>query len=88
MTTYEQTEPLFTNDTLGGQPCAWCGSESAVGVCPKSIACQRCGAGPGSPCRRPSGHRAAELHADRIRQAEQGLEQARPDTQTAMGLVA
>lgn len=53
------------------QPCEWCGSDEAVGVCPKSIECPRCGAKPGRRCRRPSDHLAPELHADRINKAEE-----------------
>jgi len=52
--------------------CEWCGSTDAeVGtVCPKAIRCPRCGAGTGQSCRRPSGHRAMQLHAQRIAAAE------------------
>jgi hypothetical protein len=32
-------------------------------TCPRSVECPLCHAGPGSPCRRPSGHRASRLHA-------------------------
>jgi hypothetical protein len=51
-------------------PCTWCGSDSAVGTCPKSIRCPTCGQGPGSRCIRPSGHPCMELHADRVALAE------------------
>jgi hypothetical protein len=50
--------------------CPWCGGENTSGVCPKSITCPKCGVGPGVSCRRPSGHRAAQLHAARIELAE------------------
>lgn len=53
-------------------PCSWCGSQSVVfgTTCPKSIVCPQCGSGPGTRCKRPSGHDAAELHHDRIAEAE------------------
>lgn len=52
-------------------PCEWCGSEADVTTtCPRSIECPDCKAPPGSPCKRPSGHRAAQLHAARVRTAE------------------
>jgi hypothetical protein len=46
---------------------------------PRSVPCPRCGAGVGSPCRRPSGHTvfAGGIHAPRHRDAERaalGLE--------------
>jgi hypothetical protein len=48
-------------------PCPWCGGEAdPTTTCPKSLTCPTCHAGPGSPCVRPSGHRAAQLHAQRI----------------------
>lgn len=51
--------------------CEWCGGEALEGTtCPRSITCPTCGAGAGSPCRRPSGHRAMVLHVERIRAAE------------------
>lgn len=53
--------------------CTWCGGEDAQGPCPKSVTCPRCDAGPGSSCRRPSGHRAARLHSARIKLAENGV---------------
>lgn len=43
---------------------------SARGTCPHSIACPKCHAGPGKFCQRPSGHRAAEMHAERYRESE------------------
>lgn len=51
-------------------PCEWCGSDAAVGTCPKSIECPRCAAKPGARCVRPSGHLAARLHAERVATAE------------------
>ncbi len=51
--------------------CATCGGMAIVGTtCPKSIACPRCGAGPGSVCKRPSGHEAMTVHHARIILAE------------------
>lgn len=51
--------------------CEWCGAEADVTTtCPKSIACPTCKAQPGHPCKRPSGHKAAQLHADRVQKAE------------------
>jgi hypothetical protein len=54
------------------EPCEWCGSPAAEGTCPRSILCPTCKAAPGAACKRPSGHRAAVLHRDRIRMAEGG----------------
>lgn len=56
---------------LTPEPCEFCGSDGAVGVCPKSLECPRCHAGPGKSCVRPSAHRAAELHSGRIALAEE-----------------
>lgn len=53
------------------EACRWCGGLADPSTtCPRSIECPHCHAGPGAPCKRPSGHRAAELHGDRIRAAE------------------
>jgi hypothetical protein len=53
------------------ETCEWCGGEADPRTtCPRSIECPHCHAGPGSPCRRPSGHRASRLHAARIELAE------------------
>lgn len=61
------------------ETCWWCDGEAIVGTtCPRSIACPTCGAKRGAPCVRPSGHRAAELHAARIEQAER-LDPPLPD---------
>lgn len=48
--------------------CEWCGATVSAdeGPCPKSFECPTCYAKPGSPCMRPSGHRADRLHADRL----------------------
>lgn len=56
---------MTTTDT-----CEWCGGHDTTGTCPRSITCPRCGAIPGAWCRRPSGHRADQLHAERIALAE------------------
>lgn len=51
--------------------CEWCGGDARVGTtCPRGITCPTCKAPAGSPCTRPSGHRAAVLHAARIHTAE------------------
>jgi hypothetical protein len=50
--------------------CEWCGGTvDAWSVCPSSITFPECGARPGTPCVRPSGHRA-EMHAARVQSAE------------------
>lgn len=49
-------------------PCD-CGPQ-ARGTCPHATACPRCHAAPGSPCKRPSGHPAGAMHAERYRVAE------------------
>lgn len=51
--------------------CEWCGGEATTGVCPKSLPCPVCPAQPGQSCKRPSGHRAASMHAARVDAAEQ-----------------
>lgn len=51
--------------------CEWCGGDADPNtVCPKSIECPDCHAQPGSPCKRPSGHKAARLHMARVEKAE------------------
>lgn len=60
--------------TMQPRPCPYCGSDAAVGPCPLSIECPHCGAPEGSSCKRPSGHRASQVHAERIAEAEAGLE--------------
>lgn len=45
--------------------CAWCGEPAtADSICPSSIPCSRCDAGPGERCRLPNGH-ATTLHQQR-----------------------
>ncbi len=62
--------PLF-NIPQDVETCAWCGGFAKPGTtCPRSLPCPVCKAGPGNPCQRPSGHRAATLHVQRIEQAE------------------
>jgi hypothetical protein len=52
-------------------PCSWCGANAAEGsVCPWSLSCPTCRARPGIRCKRPSGHDAAAMHADRWKAAE------------------
>lgn len=52
-------------------PCLYCGAEADVTTtCPRAVECPDCGAKPGSPCVRPSGHRADELHKARVKLAE------------------
>lgn len=54
------------------EPCSYCGGEAdPSSTCPRAVECPTCGAGAGSPCRRPSGHRAASLHVSRISVAEE-----------------
>lgn len=52
--------------------CAVCGSKRAVegSMCPWTIACPLCKAKPGVRCKRPSGHEASHLHAERWEEAE------------------
>jgi hypothetical protein len=40
-------------------------------ICPLEVACNTCGALPGRKCRRPSGHVAMTLHAERVELAEE-----------------
>jgi hypothetical protein len=52
-------------------PCTWCGGTADPRTtCPRAVICPTCGAAPGDSCKRPSGHRAAELHAARVYLAE------------------
>lgn len=56
----------------GRTKCGACGGEVVEGSqCPLALECPTCHAAPRSPCIRPSGHRASQLHADRWRLAEQ-----------------
>lgn len=67
------------------EPCPWCRGDVVPGTtCPKSIPCPKCHAPAGSSCKRPSGHRAMTLHADRIREAE-ALDPPTHDAQTTLG---
>lgn len=55
----------------GHSKCAVCGGWAVDGsMCPQSIECPTCGAQPGRPCKRPSGHRAQQLHQLRWLEAE------------------
>lgn len=53
---------------IGERHCEWCDGQVAedAGPCPYSFECPTCGAKPGSKCKRPSGHEAAEVHRARI----------------------
>lgn len=48
--------------------CTWCGGEVSddTGPCPLSFECPTCRAKPGTWCKRPSEHKAAQLHAARL----------------------
>jgi hypothetical protein len=48
--------------------CKWCGGDVPVsaGPCPLSFRCPTCGAEPGVWCKRPSEHKAQELHSERV----------------------
>jgi hypothetical protein len=51
--------------------CATCKCWTIAGTrCPKSVACPHCRVAAGRSCRRPSGHRADTLHAERYELAE------------------
>lgn len=51
--------------------CEWCGNDVTDGsTCARSLTCPDCGAKPGTPCKRPSGHTADTLHMARIHAAE------------------
>jgi hypothetical protein len=51
--------------------CEWCGGFAVRGSkCPMAVVCPTCAAGRGQPCRRPSEHRAAKMHAPRYHAAE------------------
>ena len=49
--------------------CTWCNGVTRGDVCPRSLVCPTCDAQPGLSCKRPSGHRASELHNARIKTA-------------------
>lgn len=54
------------------EPCEWCGVDAIAGTtCPRAVTCPDCSAPPGSPCKRPSGHKAMTLHMSRVLLAEQ-----------------
>jgi len=62
---------MSAHDDHDHERCSWCGGWARKGTtCPKSIICPKCGAPPGKRCRRPSGHEADTLHAERIKVAE------------------
>lgn len=69
-------EQLELTGAPGPAACEWCGGEAAVGPCPRSVQCPRCGAAAGSPCRSPSGHRRNFLHAARVALAERDAVEA------------
>lgn len=53
------------------ESCPTCpGDASPLTTCPRSITCPRCHARAGARCKRPSGHPANELHAERTAAAE------------------
>jgi len=49
--------------------CEWCKGVTRGDVCPQSSECPTCLVNAGASCKRPSGHRAAELHKDRVKKA-------------------
>ena len=49
--------------------CKWCDGVTRGDICPRSLDCPTCAAKPGASCKRPSGHRASELHAQRLNKA-------------------
>jgi hypothetical protein len=52
--------------------CEWCDADLLDDdntTCPRMMRCPECDAAPASPCVRPSGHRAEELHAARVQAA-------------------
>jgi hypothetical protein len=52
--------------------CDFCAGDAIEGsTCPRALPCPTCHAGAGSPCYRPSGHRAMSLHAERVAAAEE-----------------
>lgn len=51
--------------------CHWCQGLAVRGsICPWSVRCPTCAAGPGLACHFPSGHRATRMHATRYRLTE------------------
>jgi endogenous inhibitor of DNA gyrase (YacG/DUF329 family) len=70
---YQDTIWLAPGELLAAVDCEWCGGAITDGsTCPRSLPCS-CGAKPGGPCYRPSGHKAPELHGERV-QAAQALD--------------
>ena len=51
--------------------CKYCGGFSRGDTCPKAVECPSCKAAPGKSCQRPSGHKASELHAERVAAAQE-----------------
>ena len=49
--------------------CEWCDGITRGDVCPRSLECPTCSAKAGLSCKRPSGHRASEIHFERIKAA-------------------
>ncbi len=66
------TEPNADRTPLPTGPCPWCKCNPVHpdAVCPWSLTCPTCQARPGGRCKRPSGHDAANMHADRYLLAE------------------
>ena len=50
--------------------CKYCDGFSRGDTCYKAVACPTCKAGVGKSCLRPSAHRAAQIHADRVALAQ------------------
>lgn len=50
--------------------CNWCKGTTRGDNCAMSVTCPSCKSEPSKSCYRPSGHRASELHADRIKLAQ------------------
>ncbi len=62
--------------------CEWCGEEWKKHPA-TVVPCPDCQAPAGSPCQRPSGHRASEPHVERERRAvEEGLLKTCPKSAT------
>ena len=47
--------------------CEWCNGTTRGDVCAMSLQCPTCSAKAGMTCKRPSGHKAAEIHKDRVK---------------------
>ena len=50
--------------------CEFCEGTTRGDTCFKAVVCPSCQAAPGRSCIRPSGHKASEIHADRIKAAQ------------------